>query len=34
MEAAAKKNDIKVSDKEIDLELALIHSVDDQVLTG
>ena len=34
MEAAAKKHDIKVSSKEIDLELALIHSVDDQVLTG
>ena len=34
MEAAAKKYDIKVSDKEIDLELALIHSVDDQILTG
>lgn len=34
MEAAAKKNDIKVSDKEIDLELALIHSVDNQLYTG
>lgn len=34
MEAAAKKNDIKVSSKEIDLELALIHAGDDQVLTG
>ena len=34
MEAAAKKYNIKVSDKEIDLELALIHSVDDQILTG
>ena len=34
IEAAAKKHDIKVSAKEIDLELALIHSVDDQVLTG
>ncbi|WP_172373641.1 peptidylprolyl isomerase [Sporosarcina jiandibaonis] len=34
MEAAAKKYDIKVSDKEIDLELALIHSVDDQIFTG
>lgn len=34
MEAAAKKHDINVSDKEIDLELALIHSVDDQILTG
>ena len=34
MEAAAKKHDIKISSKEIDLELALIHAVDDQVLTG
>ncbi|QUW20707.1 peptidyl-prolyl cis-trans isomerase [Sporosarcina sp. Marseille-Q4063] len=34
MEAAAKKYDIKVSNKEIDLELALIHSVDDQIFTG
>ena len=34
MEAAAKEHDIKVSAKEIDLELALIHSVDDHVLTG
>lgn len=34
MEAAAKKNGIEVSDKEIDLELALIHSVDNQAYTG
>ena len=34
MEAAAKKNDIKVTPKEIDLELALIHAGDDQVLMG
>ena len=34
MEAAAKKHKIKVSDKEIDLELALVHSADDQVLKG
>ena len=34
MEAAAKKNEIEVTDKEIDLELALIHSVDNQAYTG
>ncbi|WP_210471803.1 peptidyl-prolyl cis-trans isomerase [Sporosarcina sp. 6E9] len=34
MEAAAKKYKIKVSDKEIDLELALIHSLDDQIHMG
>lgn len=34
MEAAAKEYGIKVSDKEIDLELALIHSVDKQAYTG
>ena len=34
MEAAAKEYGIKVSDKEINLELALIHSVDKQAYTG
>lgn len=34
MEAAAKAYGIKVSDKEINLELALIHSVDKQAYTG
>ncbi len=34
METAAKKHDIDVSDKEIDLELALIHSVDNQSYVG
>lgn len=34
MEAAAKKNEIKVTEKEIDLELALIHSVDNRAYTG
>lgn len=34
MEAAAKKYDIKVSDKEIDFELALIHAVDNRAYTG
>jgi foldase protein PrsA len=34
MEAAAKKYKIHVTDKEIDLELALIHSVDPHYLTG
>ena len=34
MEAAAEKYKIKVADKEVDLELALVHSADDQVLKG
>lgn len=34
MEAAAKKNGIDVSDKEIDLELALLHSIDNSAYTG
>lgn len=34
MEVAAKKNDIDVTDKEIDLELALIHSVDNLAYSG
>lgn len=34
MEAAAKEYGIKVSDKEIELELALIHSVDQEAYTG
>lgn len=34
MEAAAKKYDIKVTDKEIDLELALIHAVDNLAYSG
>lgn len=34
MEAAAKKNGIDVSEKEIDLELALIHSVDNRAYSG
>ncbi len=34
MEAAAKEYGIKVSDKEIDLELALIHSIDQDAYTG
>lgn len=33
MESAAKKHDITVTDKEIDLELALIHSVDNRAFT-
>lgn len=33
MEAAAKKFKIKVTDKEVDLELALIHSVDNRAFT-
>ena len=32
MEAAAKEYGIEVSDKEIDLELALIRSVDESLL--
>lgn len=34
MEAAAKEYGIKVSNKEIDLELALIHSFDQEAYTG
>ena len=34
MEAAAKKYEIEVSDKEIDLELALIRSVDGHSYSG
>lgn len=34
MKEAAKKHDIQVSDEEIDLELALIHSVDNQAYAG
>lgn len=34
MEAAAKKNGIDVSDKELDLELALLHSIDNSAYTG
>jgi len=34
MDTAAKDYGIKVSDKEIDLELALIHSVDNQAFSG
>ena len=34
MEAAAKEYGIEVSEKEINLELALIHSVDKQAYTG
>lgn len=34
MEAAAKKYGISVSNKEIDLELALIHSIDNRAYTG
>lgn len=34
MEAAAKEYGIKVSDKEIELELALIHSVNQEAYTG
>lgn len=34
MEAAAKKNDITVTDAEIDLEVALIRSVDNQAFVG
>lgn len=34
MEAAAKAYDIKVSDKEVDLELALLHSIDREAYTG
>ena len=34
MEAAAEQYEIEVSDKEIDLELALIRSVDDRSYTG
>lgn len=33
MEAAAKKFKIKVTDEEVDLELALIHSVDNRAFT-